>query len=715
MAKYQAIDDSCDSSALLGIIINIDEFPVAVRSNAEKIRSNIRNPRAHCNLQEWDKGKFATSFTEMGNFISSLDLKASVKQSTLDEITKWETNDAQFLKGTILGLELVKEIRQETSVLAKYAKVLKFNLEDEIEKRAAADKVIQDELMTLKEKIKDIDQRQEEIIPKHIRDCHEDEIRGWEKDDETFVETRATKHVMTWISKCNIAVVTGSSGAGKSFLIHHVALELHRQKNYDIIPLSFVTAPSDIMKYYSKNKNQVFVIDDICGKGTMDVRLVNTWKDLTEKLNDMFKSDCTETKLLISCRLQVFNDSQFKGLTRFTANVFDIVSEPLCLLPEERLLMIKKYLKSDKIDLVINDLCYFDFFPLLCKMSKNISFERLPLFLKSPIDTIKQHIKHIKDSENKHQLCALVLSILFEEGFKEDWLGNLKAVPKIITVKLKENNTTLSIESYPTDEFIVLPEEMEETYFERLVDDLKQWDIYSTLHNNQLVHDSFRKKLISYLQQNAEDLKTIFCQIDRNGIKLLTREYHFSIGYDFDDKEVNVTFPLIEAAIEGYADIVEFLLKMNCNVNKIDSFHRSALYKACEGGYHDVVNILINHNADASLCHEDGYSSLHMACKAGNTNIVKLMLDKNADVNSVSRFGDTPLSLACEGGYGDIVKELLQNKAQVVGVPASKSSLCLACKTGNEDILNMLLAANKISYIKTNINGMDIYCHHVHI
>ncbi|XP_052081298.1 uncharacterized protein LOC127719309 [Mytilus californianus] len=764
MAKYQGIDDSCDSSALLGIIINIDEFPVAVRSKAEMIRSNIRNPWAHCNFQEWDKGKFATSFTEMGNFISSLDLKASVKQSTLDEITKWETNDTKFLKGTILGLELIKEIRQETSVLAKYAKVLKFILENEIEKRDATDKVIQDELMTLNEKIKDINQRQEEIIPKHIRDCHEDEIRGWEKDDETFVETRATEHVLTWISKCNIAVVTGSSGAGKSFLIHHVALELHRQKNYDIIPLSFVTAPSDIMKYYSKNKNQVFVIDDICGKGTMDVQLVNTWKDLTEKLNDIIKSDCTVTKLLISCRLQMFNDSQFKGLTRFTANVFDIVSEPLCLLPEERLLMIKKYLKSDKIDLVINDLCHFDFFPLLCKMSKNISFEKLPLFLKSPIDTIKQHIKHIIDSENKHQLCALILSILFDEGFKEDWLCSLKAVPEIITVKLKEitrhcdidlksdfvkrslrngfatlegtflkkNGTKYvihdkiydiafivcgqyleecfikyanevligdlyifrSIESNPTDEFIVLPEEMEERYFERLVDDLKQCDIYSTLHNNQLVHDSFRKKLISYLQQNAEDLKTIFCQIDRNWIKLLTREYHFSIGYDFDDKEVNVTYPLIEAAIEGYVDIVEFLLKMNCNVNKIDSFHRSALYKACEGGYDDVVKLLINHNADASLCHEDGYSPLHMACKAGNSYIVKLMLDKNADVNSVSRFGDTPLSLACEGGYGDIVQELLQNKAQVVGVPARKSSLCLACKTGNEDILNMLLAAN---------------------
>lgn len=77
--------------------------------------------------------------------------------------------DTQFLKGTLLGLELVKEIRQDTSILAKYANILKFNLENESEKRSAADKVIQDELITLNERIKNIIQRQEEIIPKHIR------------------------------------------------------------------------------------------------------------------------------------------------------------------------------------------------------------------------------------------------------------------------------------------------------------------------------------------------------------------------------------------------------------------------------------------------------------------------------------------------------------------------------------------------------------------
>lgn len=70
---------------------------------------------------------------------------------------------------TPLGLELVNEIRKDTSVLAKYAKVLKCKLENDMENKAAVEKVILEESGKMKEKIKDITQCQEEIIPKHIR------------------------------------------------------------------------------------------------------------------------------------------------------------------------------------------------------------------------------------------------------------------------------------------------------------------------------------------------------------------------------------------------------------------------------------------------------------------------------------------------------------------------------------------------------------------
>ncbi|VDI28889.1 Hypothetical predicted protein [Mytilus galloprovincialis] len=379
--------------------------------------------------------------------------------------------------------------------------------------------------------------------------------------------------------------------------------------------------------------------------------------------------------------------------------------------------------------------------------------------------------------QNKHQLCAFVLCILFEEGFEEEWLSCRSNVgPKILIDKLKEitrhfeidlekesvrlylkngfstlvgtflkkSETTYNIihdkiydiasivcgknleecfiknasgrfigdkyilefiKTNPTDDFIVLSKEMEVEYFERLIDDLKQGDIYSTLHNKQLVHESFRKRLIEYLTSKAEGVHDLFREIDKNGIKLVTGERHcdwYDIYDSDDDDEIteaevtNVTYPLIEAANEGFVDIVEFLIKMDCKVNKIDSFDRSALYKACEGGYQDIVEILLNHDADASLYPENDSSPLHMACKTGNAYIVKLLLAKNVDVCKLDRDDTSPLYEACKNGNVNIVKLILTNDTNV-NVSDRWMEFCplhVACQAGNLDVVKLLLENN---------------------
>lgn len=51
MAHYNAFDDTCDSSALLGIIIGLDVFPPLVKQAAERVMKNIckKSPKA-CKL-----------------------------------------------------------------------------------------------------------------------------------------------------------------------------------------------------------------------------------------------------------------------------------------------------------------------------------------------------------------------------------------------------------------------------------------------------------------------------------------------------------------------------------------------------------------------------------------------------------------------------------------------------------------------------------------
>lgn len=93
-----------------------------------------------------------------------------------------------------------------------------------------------------------------------------------------FVVTRATKYVNESLESTNCVIVTGKAGTGKSSIIHFVALQLKENNGFEIIP--FVTDPREIIYYFNPKRNQVFVIDDICGKNSININTVQLWKDL---------------------------------------------------------------------------------------------------------------------------------------------------------------------------------------------------------------------------------------------------------------------------------------------------------------------------------------------------------------------------------------------------------------------------------------------------
>ncbi|CAG2256157.1 unnamed protein product [Mytilus edulis] len=610
MAKYTAIDDSCDSSALLGIIINIDKFSPSLRSTAQDARLIIRNPWAHCDFTEWDSIKFLSCFKLMEQIIKDLQLNASV----LGDLSKWEKSGISFLSGTPLGLELVNEIREQTRSLAEYAQTVAASADDnfakiqmelvemtktfddrityierELEKKAKDDKLMQDRLLNLEEyntllenELQRLDQ---ETIPKHKK--------------------RATEHVISKICSSNIAVVTGSSGSGKSFLIHHVALHLHSIDEYEIIPSSFVTAPSDIINYRNENRNQVFVIDDICGKHNVNLQIVQTWKDLTGQVEEIFKDNVIESKntavrtdktkfakLLISCRLEVFKDKRFQRLCCFTKHEWT-------------------YLKKTGMSYLFVHDKIFDIAAVV----------------------YGQHFRE----------CI----IKFANG---SFIGDRYVFESLGTT----NNESL----------IIIPEDTEEYYFERLTMDLSNKNIYSTLHNKQLVFDLFRIKLVQFFEKNIEVTKAIFNQLNESGI-VKKIDYNDDSNSSDDEIEELVSSVLTEAILEGFEDIIEFLIKLGCEVNLYDSDGRSPLYTASERGFTNIVKLLLNHHCDVSTESLCMYCPLTVACKHGYTEIVKLLIENEVDVSQRSFLDGTPLANACERGHLDIVVLLLQQGADV--------------------------------------------------
>ncbi|VDI76806.1 Hypothetical predicted protein, partial [Mytilus galloprovincialis] len=95
MAQYSGINETCDLSALLGLIINIHDislFPSDVQTDAEKIRSDIRNPWAHCDFREWTTGKYTHSINVMGQLVKDIGLTNREENRILGELNTWATN-----------------------------------------------------------------------------------------------------------------------------------------------------------------------------------------------------------------------------------------------------------------------------------------------------------------------------------------------------------------------------------------------------------------------------------------------------------------------------------------------------------------------------------------------------------------------------------------------------------------------------------------------
>ncbi|XP_045170230.2 uncharacterized protein LOC123532733 [Mercenaria mercenaria] len=121
MALYTGFDDTCDSSALLGIIINVDIFPAPLRTAAEEIRKDVRNPWAHCNFSEWDIPKFQKCFVLMEQMLKCLSLPVQEETLYLQQLQTWQANALHVLHGT-LGFEFLRTLSTETSLLARYCR-----------------------------------------------------------------------------------------------------------------------------------------------------------------------------------------------------------------------------------------------------------------------------------------------------------------------------------------------------------------------------------------------------------------------------------------------------------------------------------------------------------------------------------------------------------------------------------------------------------------
>lgn len=214
-------------------------------------------------------------------------------------------------------------------------------------------------------------------------------IEDWEKGKVT--ETRAIKRIAELIETQNFVVAVGSSGCGKSTSIHYVALQLYHQQGFDIIP---VYSPEEVRQYYNPDCKQVYVIDDICGRSSIDLNLVNCWGRQLTEIKKMLKDQTV--KILSSCRTHIFQNRLFKSLSPLFSLSCDLTSDHK-LTCDERKDIASIYLTNDEMKSIEGILCFesrqrtisfhtqfqqFDFFPLLCSIFQPKNCQIFVIFLK---------------------------------------------------------------------------------------------------------------------------------------------------------------------------------------------------------------------------------------------------------------------------------------------------------------------------------------------
>ncbi|XP_071149198.1 uncharacterized protein [Mytilus edulis] len=222
MTHYSGIDESCDASALLSMVINIRTFPPTVQTDAKKIRSDIRNPWAHCDLTEWTTSKYTDSFQLMEQLVKDLGLSNKEENIILGELNTWETNGQHFLSGTILGLDIVEEIREETHNISKYVQNVLTETDNQFFK---VQKELKDLENGLPEKIRYLEneskQHRIELDPVHgsipaaILRMDKESIRIYMKALESGSEIKHDIRV----------IIVGKKGAGKTSLVRNLLKE----------------------------------------------------------------------------------------------------------------------------------------------------------------------------------------------------------------------------------------------------------------------------------------------------------------------------------------------------------------------------------------------------------------------------------------------------------------------------------------------------------
>ncbi|XP_071174347.1 uncharacterized protein [Mytilus edulis] len=268
---------------------------------------------------------------------------------------------------------------------------------------------VDEELQYAKEKINQLQESKD-----NTKDNLLLQVDDWEQSNDKCFPTSAVKTVLETVMHTSFVVISGSAGMGKSAMAYHIGLLFRDTKEYEILPIH---EPSDILKFCQSGRNQIVIIDDICGKFSINKHNVDSWMSLKSSIKQVVKQCKTSLRIVATCRLHIRKTKQFEKLiNEFEMKDCNLLSDEMALELDEKHKIGLCHLNQECLDqLPEKVIAQTDMFPLLCKLSAEKTFN--PGFFEKPYDIFEKELGEMA-TENIECFFGLVLLVLFNNNLR---------------------------------------------------------------------------------------------------------------------------------------------------------------------------------------------------------------------------------------------------------------------------------------------------------
>ncbi|XP_071136771.1 ankyrin-1-like isoform X2 [Mytilus edulis] len=525
-------------------------------------------------------------------------------------------------------------------------------------------------------------------------------LAGWKMTNVYFVETRAAKNVLECVQENSCVTITASNGVGKTAIIQHVALKM-ADRGYNIM---LVTAPNDIVKFYNPNQKTLFVMDDFCGIYSINQFDLNSLELVMERIEELIEDKFT--KLIVACRLQVYQDEKFESLSIFRTCVCNLLSKDLCLSQTEKQSIADLYLETRSPEIIqYSDL--YDCFPLLCKLYNDNPDHNITDFFQNPYSVFEAEIDNLHKHGHFGKYCVLALCVMFNNRLEEKWLTD--EVNTELRTIIENTCQTCNLDRY-TSPLILLDEikSLQYTFIKQ------EQDVYKTIHtklfdflayyfgqhtiqcviknaDSAVIGQRFLLQSNSYMDQFVTVIPSYYHVMYME--RMIDDWYNGKLQHVFDN--INMKIPAFRQKFLCHLNTVNISsqrqLALICDVN----YKTTVLFRCCL--YDDIPLILwcLHHGVDVNQCNCDGMSPLFGSVLEGHSRVVQLLLDNNADIDKCITNGASPLFVACQNNHIETVKILLDNNADIEQRrDDGASSLFVACENNHIETVKILLDNN---------------------